>query len=337
MAGEQTLKSNEPLLVNPHFVSRDGCPACGSPRRNTLHSIPYLEEPISSYLDAFYSPQGGVEFEFLQGAQWILDECQECGLIYQEQILCDAGMERLYGKWIDRGRSHELYERSHKPRTFVWNARLIAEVIEQLRRPASQLKFLDFGMGWGNWCLLAKGFGCQAFGAELAQELIERAGRNAIPVISWEEMPGANFDFIHSIQVFEHLARPLQVMEHLALALRPGGLMWISVPNGWDVKRRLAAWDWEAEKDTRNSLNVVAPLEHINCFDHRSLVGMAAKAGLSLGPQLRDRMNMNIRGRGTSIPFWAAVKSRLRPYYSALRGRPSVPPTELMFQKPVES
>ena len=38
--------------------------------------------------------------------------------------------------------------------------------------------------------------------------------------------------------------------------------------------------DWKAPKNSRNSLNPVAPLEHINCFRRKSLIKMAAIAGM---------------------------------------------------------
>ena len=38
--------------------------------------------------------------------------------------------------------------------------------------------------------------------------------------------------------------------------------------------------NWEAPKGSRNSLNPVAPLEHVNCFRATSLTRMASIAGL---------------------------------------------------------
>ena len=38
--------------------------------------------------------------------------------------------------------------------------------------------------------------------------------------------------------------------------------------------------DWEATKGTADSLNIVAPLEHVNCYTTQSLVIMAKQAGL---------------------------------------------------------
>jgi len=36
-----------------------------------------------------------------------------------------------------------------------------------------KLYFLDAGMGWGSWCLMAKAFGVNIYGIELSRHLIE--------------------------------------------------------------------------------------------------------------------------------------------------------------------
>ena len=62
--------------------------------------------------------------------------------------------------------------------------------------------------------------------------------------------------------------------------MRPDGLLKISVPNAADLDRRLAQGRWEAAKHTKDSLNIVHPLEHLNAFTVRALEVMTAEAGL---------------------------------------------------------
>jgi hypothetical protein len=64
--------------------------------------------------------------------------------------------------------------------------------------------------------------------------------------------------------------------------LKPNGIIRINVPNGWDIKRRLEIWDWTAPRGSENSLNMVAPLQHINCYIHEALVKMGQEAGLEV-------------------------------------------------------
>jgi hypothetical protein len=62
--------------------------------------------------------------------------------------------------------------------------------------------------------------------------------------------------------------------------LRKGGVLRICVPDGNGNKAVLSKMDWEAAKGTTDSLNIVAPLEHINCYTTKSIVIMAKEAGL---------------------------------------------------------
>lgn len=135
-------------------------------------------------------------------------------------------------------------------------------------------------MGWAKWATMVKAFGGDAYGMELSKERIEYAKANGIKVVSWDELPDHKFDMINTEQVFEHIPKPLETLKHLSKGLRPGGIIKISVPTANDINRRLKIMDWKASKGTKNSLNAVSPLEHINYFKRRSLTQMAAMAGL---------------------------------------------------------
>jgi hypothetical protein len=52
--------------------------------------------------------KGGVEFEYLQGARFVLQQCRTCGLIFQGQIGNDVLMHKLYEEWIDPAHARAL-------------------------------------------------------------------------------------------------------------------------------------------------------------------------------------------------------------------------------------
>ena len=54
------------------------------------------------------------------------------------------------------------------------------------------------------------------------------------------------------------------------------------MPNGEDIEARLKLMDWNAAKGHENSLNAVAPLEHINCFNTETVMTLAQSKGLTL-------------------------------------------------------
>jgi hypothetical protein len=83
------------------------------------------------------------------------------------------------------------------------------------------------------------------------------------------------FNFINAEQVFEHIASPLKVLRALNTRLDTNGLLRISVPNGKRFLRRLHRGVWKPSKDP------IHPLEHVNCFTHRTLIRLAKEAGLA--------------------------------------------------------
>ena len=267
-------------MSNPWFTGREKCPACGSTTLRTLYESPFDEPPVKDYLLDFYSPQGRVESEYLRGAVYALCECRGCGLIFQRDIPNDELMERLYDHWIDPEIVFNREQEEHGLGYYAGYAQEIMQVLAFSGKAPHFLNVLDFGMGWGKWALMAKAFGCDAYGTELSLQRIEYAKANGIKVIAWDEIPEHRFDFINAEQVFEHLPEPLMTLRHLAGSLKTDGVLRVSVPAARGVERRLRTMDWSARADSSDSLRQVAPLEHINCFRGTSLAGMARTAGM---------------------------------------------------------
>ena len=269
-------------MTNPYFVKRDCCPVCQSRVFKTLYSCAFSELPIKEYLESFYAPQGGVEFEYLDGAEFILDECTDCGLIYQREIPNAFLMGKLYEEWIDPERALDIYRKKQTARYYFKFAQELLMIMSHFDTVPSQLKVLDYGMGWGYWCRMAEAFGCDTYGFEVSEARIAHTKSHSVKVVNWHEISDNSFDFINTEQVFEHLPQPLEILYYLRAALKPKGLIKVSVPNGSDIKRRLRICDWTAPKRSRNSLNAISPLEHINCFNHAAVIRMADLAGLQL-------------------------------------------------------
>jgi 2-polyprenyl-3-methyl-5-hydroxy-6-metoxy-1,4-benzoquinol methylase len=262
------------------WVLRQSCPACGSTRYGELYSCGFSEPPIITYLQNSYGLQTEVKADFLNKAQFILNECQACGLIFQGQILGDHLMKALYEGWTAPNPVPIL---EGEKKTIPYYMRLAGQIeliLAYFNRQPDKIKVCDFGMGWGEWCMMAKGYGCSTYGAELSQAKITHAQNSGITVVPWDELPLHQFDFINMEQVCEHIPEPLATVTYLSRALAPGGLIRISVPSARRIKEKLKVLDWTAPKGSQNSLNAVAPLEHINCFAQNSLQKMGHLAGL---------------------------------------------------------
>lgn len=263
------------------LVRRTACPVCHAPLAATteIYRLGYGSPTMRAYFSSFYEPQGSPEPDRLADEVFILRRCDDCSLVFQVAVPSNHFSYDLYERWINPDLAFVLDREARDADYHARMARELSAVLVHLRaqRP---LKVFDFGMGWGEWCLMAKAFGCEIFGAELSEARREHARRHGVELIDLEDLPDNHFDFIHTEQVFEHLTDPLPVLARLCKALSPGGLLKISVPDGSDIVRRLATPDWLAPKETPTSLNAVAPLEHVNCFNHTSLVELGRQAGL---------------------------------------------------------
>lgn len=293
-----------------NFNIREDCPACGARQLTlrTLYRAPFDKPPVSNYLRKFYAQQGpGVDLKQLAGAHFHLVECASCKLVYQREAPGEALSRELYCTWIDPERALANYKKEGNP---LWlrsaHAGEILCLAALLGKRLDELKVLDYGMGWGTWVMLARGFGCNVSGLEFNPIQQLHAASQGIDIVEPEQIPGARFDLINAEQVFEHLDNPLDTLKLLSKGLAPKGIIKISVPWVPDITRRARKMNFDAPKGSRGSIAAVAPLEHINYFRRKSLIKMASLAGLkevTLPLSLQYRY-LSLAGCGGAGPLW---------------------------------
>ncbi|WP_242133237.1 class I SAM-dependent methyltransferase [Aestuariivivens marinum] len=269
------------LNYSNHFIKRIECPVCTSKKLILLYEKSYEDEKIKTYLDGFYNPQGGIEHEFLKDISYTLKQCLTCDLIFQESIPNDELMFKLYEQWINP--TIVFNQQVNFPLWYTENyANHIVNIISYFNTVPSKLKFLDFGMGWGRWCLMAKAFGCNVYGLELSESRANYAKKNGINILDIDDLKVHKFDFINTDQVFEHIPKPLDLLKELSQYLKPNGVIRVCVPDGNNADKVIQVMDWKAKKGMQNSLNIVAPLEHINCYSTRTIIHLAKLCNLKL-------------------------------------------------------
>lgn len=300
-------------MSNANFVERTCCPTCGSNRLREVYRCRYLEPPIWQFLNFYYAQAKGLA-SLLEGAEFRLDECLECSLVFQRHVGTPRLLGVLYDEWLNSAYQSDqdrvMREALAAPRRSRDGHEIFA-VSSTLGKAPSDLSVLDFGMGWAFWCRVALSLGCRTYGFDLSEKRREYGAQHGVQVVSYGEISRLSVDFINTEQVFEHLSQPYEDFRVLAHALKPNGILKVAVPEGRDIRRRLARADWFAPKYSRCSLNPVHPLEHVNCHSLRSLTIMAGRAGLVRVP----------------IP--------LRSYFSFVRQRGAMPRSPLAFAKSV--
>jgi SAM-dependent methyltransferase len=259
------------------LVERASCPVCAAASRATLYRTPFTKPPLRDYLLGFYPGLSVAALARLEGWEYVLEDCSACGLIWQRFAPGDELLGLLYGAWSAGSGGLDRHDNLAYQQASVEEILLVLELVG--RRP-SEVSILDFGMGWGRWPRIAASLGCRASGVEFDLAAAESARTDGVVVLELDGLPAAAFDYVNSEQVFEHLVDPGDVLVLLARSLAPGGWLKINVPDGRRIRSLIRRPDWRAHKKARNSLNAVAPLEHLNCYGPRSLDALGERGGL---------------------------------------------------------
>lgn len=254
---------------------RTRCPACLSVTLEETYREPYASEGIQKYLETHYE---GKASHTADDGLYVLARCAHCGLSFQKYIPADSFLGEIYNHWVP-GTDFEREHRNYSLEEYRYLAEQVQFVIQHLGRPPGELHMLDFGFGWAHWSRMAMAYGCRVSGVELSQERAEHGRSVGIQVVPLEALPDRTFHFIHTEQVFEHLAEPRAVLDRLVAALAPGGLIKISVPDAVVALKKIGRGQSFGSLCAKDKMPI-APLEHINAFDHASLVAFGKAAGL---------------------------------------------------------
>jgi len=261
------------------FTTRKNCPSCGSPKFKELHRTAYTDPGLQLFIESYYSAvQRDRQRQVLNTGLFAVAECGACGLIFQSILPSDAVLSELYGSWL--GKNDPLApSKPPMPLDYYTNtAQEVMQLIAFLQKRhgrGRRLRFLDYGMGWGNWAQMAQSFGADVFGMEMSPTKAAHAASRGIKILEECELSAYCFDFIGTEQVVEHLPNPRQTVGALKDALGNGGVLKISVPDGSKVKSVLRSWTWDGAFARKAEIMPVHPLEHLNCFTPSSLRKLA--------------------------------------------------------------
>lgn len=134
---------------------------------------------------------------------------------------------------------------------------------------------LDLGCSSGAFLQSLRGKGWDLFGIEMSEESAKQArSRSGANVFAGDildaRLPPASFDVITCFDVFEHLYEPRRVMARIAEWLKPGGVLYILVPNVDSAEARVFKSYWHGLELPR----------HLFHYSPGSLRFLAESAGL---------------------------------------------------------
>jgi len=281
------------LAYNIYFDKRINCPICNSINTINIFKKPFNDIKIQKFLDDYY--EKNIPKEIIQETDYSINKCLKCTSLYQKYILNDEQMFNLYENWISKKKSLEKKSKAEIS-TFTRYANELQKVCKYLNKKPNNINILEYGMGWGYWSRMAKALNFNVKGFEISKSRIEHAKKNQIEIINnLEELNKNKFDFIYSFAVFEHISNPNQTFNLLSNLIKKNGLIYIYVPNGIFVEKQFKNKNWKASK------NQLHPLEHINCFNRKSLKILSKQAGLKIKYNMYTPRYKNIKSHISEV------------------------------------
>ncbi|HEY1832671.1 MAG TPA: class I SAM-dependent methyltransferase [Acidimicrobiales bacterium] len=202
-----------------------------------------------------------------------LRRCQDCGLVYAPRYLDPA---KLYVEGYHSGGCGDFGVDVSLPAwqdflDFVGERRL--DMLDAMARPPGRL--LDVGCGTGNTLHAAALRGWDTVGVELVPSAVEAAvERFGLDVrnCTLEEsgLEEESFDVVATCHVLEHMADANGFLSSIARWIKPGGLLFVEVPNWNSMDRRAHADAWYGFR----------PLEHVGHYTPRTLARTLRRVGL---------------------------------------------------------
>lgn len=204
-------------------------------------------------------------------AGYQMDKCSDCGLVFMNPRCTVEHLEAIYTV-RDEEELINLYARIATPK-------VIGEYHEKLEKIERIMpgkgKLLDFACAAGYFFEQAQQRGWDAHGCDVGVWAGRAAAVRGLKNMHIGELdtlgfPDESFDVVYAAQVFEHLLNPLQDLKALLRVLKPGGLLYIDVPNYRTLPIMLG----------RDDFMLNEPPQHINYFTPATLKKMLRDAGL---------------------------------------------------------
>ncbi len=203
--------------------------------------------------------------------------------------------------------------RARRDRSYIVS-RLKADLVRRYVPPRARV--LDVGCHVGLFVLLAQEAGLDASGIDVSAEAIragtEQLGVRGLRAVTLEAagFSPSSFDGIVVWDVLEHLHNLMEVMEHCAAILRPGGHFFAQVPNHRGLSAQLKTLACRLGLRRRQFHHFGFPW-HLYHFSPRSLRALSRRVGLEplLVRSFSHRSKDATAGRGPIASVNRAVEA----------------------------
>lgn len=227
----------------------------------------------------YVGKRGGASHRENLGIETEIWACETCEFVFPNPMPFPVGGLAQHYE-VDADEYFQTHEKSEK-----------AEGAEKRVKQAESLlgrkgSLLDVGIGRGEILLAAKRNGWGAEGVEPSESFARYAEENVGAKI-WRQpiedadIPKNSFDVVILGAVLEHLYNPDEVMKKISQILKPGGLLYLDVPNEQGLYFRVGnAYNKLRGRDWCVNLAPTFSPFHVSGFGPKSLKALLAKHGL---------------------------------------------------------
>lgn len=216
--------------------------------------------------------------------KWTYWDCNQCGTLYLDPRPTVTAIGNAYKKYYTHGRvaGPSVFSRfKSRLRNECLSYRLKCELVPRLHLPKSidplislvsvhvktpfgwdvlarlpKGRFIDVGCGDGRTVALAKCLGWDATGIEIDLQACATARSSGLDIINGDYARLAEFpnqlDCIMCSHVLEHVHAPLDLLKKLQSALKPGGLLLLTLPNSLSKLRYYFGDNWRGLEAPRH-------------------------------------------------------------------------------------
>jgi SAM-dependent methyltransferase len=232
-------------LIRERFARTRKCPLCGSDK----HELMFIKSGFPHV------------------------RCSGCSLAYVTPIL---NQEEYVKLWSAEDSWEEVLESTPQVKMQTLEAKYSLDIAEQHLTDKKDVSICDVGCGPGTLLEEAKRRGHKVFGIEpnvrchkvLARKGIDHLG-DFFPL---KKLPDMAFSCVFLLNTLEHLHDPLGAIAEVKKMLKPGGLLYISVPTIEALVSRIM----------HEKAGVFGGHSHVQFFDIKTLSLLVEKAGYSV-------------------------------------------------------
>jgi len=266
-------------------------------------------------------PPGACRADF---GEYQVIECARCGQLSTSPFPSPDTLRALYDTGYYSGPAAARFRSRAAEsvvRFFRWRR---AAMLRRRMHGVRGRRILDVGCGRGDTLAWLQRWGADVHGtqvstraAQVARDLIGH-DRIFVGELADAAYPDASFDCVTLWHVIEHVPEPLALMKEIRRILRPGGLLYIEVPN---------AGGWAARRFRHHWLAYDVP-KHLFHFSPETLKALAGKVGLDWAHEVHSSVEyspvtllqtlLNVWLGGSNVLFRSLTNE------SGAKGRPAV-------------